>query len=294
VNLFVTAMLAGLAIGSIYGLVGVGLTIVYNTTKVFNLAQGDLVMVGIMSSFWLLDLHQLPQVVDLPLVIAITTLVAAFEERVVVRPFLREERVSSLGWMIATLGFAVVVETIVIVRLGGGDAPIPSPIPLGGFHVGGVILVYRSLYVIGAFVVLISLLGFFFQRTWLGQAMRATSQDREAAGLRGINPVATARTAFLLAGVSAGIAGYVIGPTVFANPTVGLGFTLKGFLALAIGGFGSIRGAVAGGLLLGVAEQLFDTYVDSNFEVMVGVALVLLVLTVRPQGLFKAPTTRTV
>jgi branched-chain amino acid transport system permease protein len=293
-TLFLSALLNGLAVGAIYGLVGVGLTVIYNTTRVFNLAQGDLVVVAIMTSYWLLDLHRLAEGTALVLVIVITVLVALFEERVIVRPFFVGDRVGTLGWFIATLGFGSVIEGVLIIRLGSGVQAIPSPISLGAVHIGQLILAYRQLFTVAVFLVSMAVLGYFFTRTWLGRAMRAVAQDREAADLRGINPLTMSKTAFLVAGVAAGIAGFVVAPAFGSDPTVGLELTLKGFLALAIGGFGSVRGAVAGGLLLGVAEQLFDFYVNSNLEILVGVVVVLIVLTIRPQGLFRAPTQRSV
>jgi branched-chain amino acid transport system permease protein len=156
------------------------------------------------------------------------------------------------------------------------------------------VLGYRQLLVIGTFVGVIVVLEAFYSRTWTGQAMLGAAQDREAASLVGINPAVMSRTAFVMAGMLAGVAGYVIAPITFSNPAVGLAFTLKGFLALAIGGFGSIRGAVVGGLALGVGEQLFDTYVSSNYEIVVGAVLVLLVLSARPEGLFRTSAARTV
>jgi branched-chain amino acid transport system permease protein len=295
VNVFLTTIVAGLAIGSIYGLVGIGYTVSFNATRVFNLAQGDLVMVGIMSSYFGLDVLKLPQVVDFVLVLLFVGLVAAFEERAVVRPFLRKSGVASFGWFIATLGFSAVIETVVNVSFGHHDiVGIPSPLPLSGIHVGSSVIGYRQLLVIGSFVAVIVLLELFYARTWTGQAMRSAAEDREAASLIGINPETMSRRAFFMSGLLAGLAGYVIAPITFSNPSVGLGFTLKGFLALAIGGFGSIRGAVIGGIALGVCEQLFDSYGSSNYEIVVGAVLVLLVLTFRPEGLFKTTAARSV
>jgi branched-chain amino acid transport system permease protein len=295
VDLFLTTVIAGLAIGSIYGLVGIGFTVSFNATRVFNLAQGDLVMVGIMTSYYVLDVLKLPQIAALFLVLAFVGLIAAVEERTVVRPFLKKTGTASFGWFIATLGFSAVLETSVNVLFGHHNVvAIPSPLPLSGFHVGSAVIGYRQLLVIGTFVVVIVLLELFYGRTWTGQAMRSAAEDREAASLIGVNPVVMSRTAFIMAGVIAGIAGFVIAPITFSNPTVGLGFTLKGFLALAIGGFGSVRGAVAGGLALGVGEQLFDTYGSSNYEIVVGAVLLLLVLSVRPEGLFRTTAARTV
>jgi branched-chain amino acid transport system permease protein len=295
VGLFLSTVVAGLAIGSIYGLVGVGYTVSFNATRVFNLAQGDLVMVGIMSSYFGLDVLKLPQIVDFLLVVGFVGLIAGFEERAVVRPFLRKRGVASFGWFIATLGFSSVIETVVSVSFGHHDiVAIPSPLPLSGIHLGSSVLGYRQLLVIGSFAAVIVLLELFYGRTWTGQAMRSSAEDREAASLVGVNPEAMSMRAFLMAGMLAGLAGYVIAPITFSNPTVGLGFTLKGFLALAIGGFGSIRGAVVGGLALGIAEQIFDVYGSSNYEIVVGAGLVLLVLVLRPEGLFRTTAARTV
>lgn len=294
-NVFVTTVLAGLAIGSVYGLVGIGYTVSFNATRVFNLAQGDLVMVGIMSSYFGLDVLKLPQAADAVLVVLFVGLVSAFEERTVVRPFLKKSGVASFGWFIATLGFSSVVETVVNVSFGHHDiVAIPSPLPLSGIHVGSSVIGYRQLLVIGTFAAVIVLLELFYTRTWTGQAMRGAAEDREAASLVGVNPEVMSRRAFLMAGMLAGLAGYVIAPITFSNPSVGLGFTLKGFLALAIGGFGSIRGAVVGGVALGLCEQLFDSYGSSNYEIVVGAVLVLLVLSLRPEGLFKTSAARTV
>jgi branched-chain amino acid transport system permease protein len=124
--------------------------------------------------------------------------------------------------------------------------------------------------------------------------MRATAEDRDAASLRGINPITVSRTAFLLGGLIAGLAAFVVAPLTFSDPTVGLTYTLDGFLALAIGGFGSILGAISGGLLLGVATQMFDVYIGAKFDVVTGLILLLVILTFRPEGLFRTTVGRTV
>ncbi len=290
-SVFVAALLGGLAIGSIYGLVGIGYTVIYNATRVFNLAQGDLVGVGVMMSFLFLDvLHQSEWVTAIAVLLSVM-IVAGIEEQFVVRPFLKKTGAATFGWFIATLGFSAIIEAIIALAFGHHPiVAIPSPFPLSGIHFGSAVLAYRKIFVIGVFLVVIVLLEFFYGRTWMGQAMRGTAEDREAASLRGINPVTMSRTSFLMAGLIAGVAGFVIAPLTLSRPDVGLAFTLYGFLALAIGGFGSIRGAVVGGLVLGIAQQLFDAYANPNYEIVVGVVLVLLVLAVRPQGLFKSAT----
>jgi branched-chain amino acid transport system permease protein len=295
VTLFLTAVIAGIAVGSIYAIVGIGYTVIFSATRVFNLAQGDLVMVGVMSSYYVLVVLEWPQWTAAVLVVLFVAAVALFEERFVVRRFLKKQGTASFGWFIATLGFSLILETVVNVSFGRHPiVSIPSPFALSGVHIGDLLIGYRQLFVIISFVVIIAALEFFYQRTWMGQAMRGTAEDRDAASLLGINPVVASRVAFGLAGAVAGFAGYAIAPITFSDPNVGLAFTLKGFLALAIGGFGSIRGAIVGGLLLGVSESVWVLYRGSTYEPLVGVVLVLGVLLIRPQGLFNTPTTRTV
>jgi branched-chain amino acid transport system permease protein len=115
----------------------------------------------------------------------------------------------------------------------------------------------------------------FYKRTWLGTAMRGVAEDREVAALRGIDALQISRLAFAIAGLVTALAAFVVAPIVSADVSVGLTYGLKGFIALAAGGFGSLRGCVIGGLLLGVAEQMFDLYVSSNYEILAGLILVL-------------------
>lgn len=297
-HVFLVALVAGVTIGSLYGLIGIGYTVIFNATRVFNLAQGDLVMLGIMSSYFTLDVLKWNEWETVVTVLPFVTAVAVLEERTVVRPFLRRRDGSGgsgIGWFISTLGFSLMIETVVNLLFGTHSiVAIPSPLSIGGFRFGTVIIGYRQMLVVGTFVVMIILLELFYGRTWTGRAMRATAEDRDAGSLTGINPARMSASAFALGGVLAAVAGLVIAPITFSDPSVGLNYTLKGFLALAIGGFGSIRGAIAGGLLLGVGEQVWDLYFGSNYEVVAGLAILLAILALRPEGLFRITVARAV
>jgi branched-chain amino acid transport system permease protein len=120
------------------------------------------------------------------------------------------------------------------------------------------------------------------------------AEDREVAALRGIDALRVSRLAFVIAGLVTALAAFAIAPIVSSDVTVGLTYGLMGFIALAIGGFGSLRGCVIGGLLLGIAQQMFDLYINSNFDILAGLILVLLVLAVRPTGLFGTRAVREV
>jgi branched-chain amino acid transport system permease protein len=137
-----------------------------------------------------------------------------------------------------------------------------------------------------SFVVVCLVLLVFYKRTWTGQAMRATAADRDIAMLRGIDVKRISQLAFLIAGLAAGIGGYVVAPIVYSDPSIGLNYAIKGFIALALGGFGSMRGAIVGALALGVAEQVYDVYGNASYEITISVGVLIVILLIRPTGLF--------
>lgn len=293
-TLFVNAVITGLAVGAVYGLITIGYTVVFNATRVFNLAQGDLVMVGVLLSYWVLDVQHWPQGVAVVVVLAGVAAVALVEERVAVRPFLKRSR-DNIGWFISTLAFGLVLETVVI-RLYGNNPPrpVPSPLPSRRLHLGSIATRPQLLFAIGVLIVVTVAVEVFYRRTWLGQAMRATADDRDVAALRGIDPRRVSVLAFLIGGLLAGVGGFVVAPIVYADVTIGLTYSIKGFIALAIGGFGSIRGGIIGALSIGVAEQLFDLYIDPRYEIVASLALLMIILAVRPTGLFRNAVVREV
>jgi branched-chain amino acid transport system permease protein len=134
----------------------------------------------------------------------------------------------------------------------------------------------------------------FYNHTWLGRATAATAEDRGLAAMRGISPTRISMLSFAIAGLIAGLGGFVIAPITFANVSIGLTYSLKGFIALALGGFGSIRGAVIGAWCLGVAEQLFDLYGNPSYEILASVIVLSVVLGLRPTGLFGHTQARSV
>jgi branched-chain amino acid transport system permease protein len=243
-------------------------------------------MVGVLLSYYLLDVEHLPEAAAAVVVLAAVTGLAVFEERFVVRPFL-SRRQDNIGWFIATLAFSLIIETVVVKLYGNKPPePIPSPLSTHAIDIAGQSLSPQLLVAIAALVVITIAIELFYNHTWIGRAMRATAQDRDLAALRGIEPTRISMLAFAIGGLVAGIAGFAIAPIVFANTSLGLTYSLAGFITLAIGGFGSIRGAVAGAWLLGVAEQLFDLYGSPRYQSVIDLVLLMVVLIVRPNGLF--------
>jgi branched-chain amino acid transport system permease protein len=293
-TLFLTALFAGLAVGSVYGLIALSYTVVFNSTAIFNVAQGDLMMAGVLVAYFCLDRWHLAQILTLLIIIAVVVTLSLVEERVAVRPFVKRPTVG-LGWFIATLAFSLVIETVASIIYGQNPVvPIPSALGSGSVHVAGVHVANKFILAFATMIVILVALEVFYKRTWLGTAMRGVAEDREVAALRGIDALRISRLAFIIAGLVTGLAAFVVAPIVSADVSVGLTYGLKGFIALAVGGFGSLRGCVIGGLLLGVAEQMFDLYISSNYEILAALILVLLVLAVRPSGLFGRTAVREV
>jgi branched-chain amino acid transport system permease protein len=293
-TLFLTALFAGLAVGSVYGLIALSYTVVFSSTSIFNIAQGDLMMAGVLMSYFCLDRWHLPQIVALFAVIAFVIALSLLEERVAVRPFLKRPGLGGLGWFIATLAFSLVIETAASDIYGQNPvAAIPGPFS-GTVSIAGVRVADNFILAFAAMIVVMLALELFYKRSWLGTAMRGVAEDREVASLRGIDALRISRLAFIIAGLVTALAAFVVAPIVSANVSVGLVYGLKGFIALAAGGFGSLRGCVLGGLLLGVGEQMFDLYVNSNYEVLAGLILILVILAVKPTGIFGTRAVREV
>jgi branched-chain amino acid transport system permease protein len=293
-TLFLTALFAGLAVGSVYGLIALSYTVVFNSTSIFNIAQGDLMMAGVLVAYFCLDRWHLAQILTLLIIIGVVVSLSLVEERVAVRPFVKRP-VVGLGWFIATLAFSLILETVASIIYGQNPVvPIPGALGNGTVTIAGVHVATKFILAFVTMIVVMVALEVFYKRTWLGTAMRGVAEDREVAALRGIDALRISRLAFLIAGLVTALAAFVVAPIVSADVTVGLTYGLKGFIALAIGGFGSLRGCVIGGLLVGVAEQMFDLYVSSNYEILASLILVLLVLAVRPSGLFGTTAVREV
>jgi len=287
------AVVTGIAVGSVYGLVALGYTVVYAATRVFNLAQGNLLTVGVLLAYYLLAVQGWSWFFALPAIAASVAVISVMEERMVVRPALR--RADSIGWFITTLAFGNILYNFYTHIYGNEEArAVPSPLTSSAVHIGSVVISPQELLALGSLIALTAFIEVFYLRTWWGQAMRAVAEDREAASMRGIDPGRIGLLAFLIGGLIAGVGGFVLGPILFSDVNIGLGISLKGFIAIALGGFGSIRGALAGAWALGVAEQVMDLHASATYEPLAGLGLLLLVLLVRPTGVFGAATEREV
>ena len=275
-------LLSGMTIGAIYALVALGFAIIYNASHVINFAQGEFVMIGGMTTVWLIQLG-MPLVVAIGLAVLASVAVGMALERFAIEPARGASPVTliiiTIGASILLRGLATLVwdKQLHAMPAFSGDTPI---------QIGGATLLPQSLWVMGITLLIVLLLGWFFGRTLLGKAVLATSHNPMAAQLCGIN---VRFVLFLSFGLSAGlgaIAGILIAPITLTSWDVGVMLGLKGFAAAILGGLGSGVGAVVGGLVLGIAESLGAGYISSAYKDAIAFVIILAVLFFMPSGLF--------
>lgn len=276
-----TLIFSAATIGAVYALVATGYNIVFIASDVFNFAHAQLMMLGVFLAYaGLAILHWSAWEVFL-FAGAVVAVLAVVEERIAIRPVRSNEAV-----LVTTVGVATLIN-------GGTQliwGPAPHQVPFFAVDANVTILggqILRSeIVIIGFTVALVVLLIIFSRRTLVGLAMLAIAEDREAATLRGINIRRYGWAAFAFSGLVAGVAGPIIGPQTFASVTLATSVALYGFVALAIGGFGSLLGALIGGLAVGLAQEFAARYWGSNYSDIAVFVILMIVLLIRPNGLF--------
>jgi branched-chain amino acid transport system permease protein len=279
---FLQFLFSGVTLGATYGLVGLGFSIIYNASHVINFAQGEFVMMGGMGTVFFLGLG-LPMPVAILAAIALTTLFGFGLERFAIAPA-RGANVVTL--IIITIGASIVMRGLAQVIWGKEFHAVP---PFSGddpITIGGATILPQSLWVLGITVLLVIALRFFFEKTIMGKAIIATSLNRDAAMLMGINVRFVLFISFGLSAALGAIAGILISPITLTNFEAGIMLGLKGFCAAILGGLGNGMGAVAGGLIVGIAEAMGAGYLISEYKDAIAFVLILLVLFFKPSGLF--------
>lgn len=279
-------IISGLGMGSIYALVALGFNIIFKTTDAINFAQGEWVMLGGVVAASLL--HGTGAAYYWPMLMiaaAAVATVAILSERLVINP-LRTPRPMLITLM--TIGLAIATKSLVMLIFGKDPSGFPSFSGDTPLHVAGASIAPQTLWICGTMVAVMIATQLFFERTYIGKALRATAADRTAARLVGIDVRRMTMWSFGIAGLIGAIAGTCITPMIFTNYSAGTMLGFKGFSAAMLGGIGSLYGAVAGGLLLGVLEALGSGLIASEFKDATAFIALLLILFVRPSGLFGA------
>ena len=273
----------GLAIGCIYALVSCGFVWVYNAVGAVNFAHGELVMVGAflgVTASLALGLSPGPALL---LAVLGSGVVGLVFQRVAYYPVRHRPPVT---FIIVSIGMSILLRNAALVVWG------PDPVSLPGFmgramvRVGSGSISANHLLIIGVTLATFGLQHLFFTRTRLGRWLEATAQDQEAARLMGIRVNRMIALTFVLSAAVAALAGYLVVPVIFVSAEMGLFVILKAFIAMVIGGFGSIPGTLAGGVFLGVLELLTAFFISSHYKDVFAFLLLILILLVRPEGFF--------
>ncbi|MDR1315980.1 MAG: branched-chain amino acid ABC transporter permease [Spirochaetales bacterium] len=267
-------ILGGLGIGSVYALLGLGFTMIFAGTRRINFAHGDIMIIGGFTGLVLLRLFPSVPVLAYTLAPLCVGLFSACVERVLLRPLQQAE---PLKFVISTIGLSIVLK--IIMKLIWGPEPLGYPAlepPLG---------MSVQLLIFAAAVALMIVLQLFMLSTRTGRCLRALSQDRYAARLMGVNVSFAISVTYFIAGTLAGIAGMMVGQLFFIGNSMGTVLGLKSFIAALIGGLGNIPGTIAGGLFLGVVENLSSGLISSAYKNAISLLFLVAVLLVRPEGL---------
>ncbi|WP_278913277.1 branched-chain amino acid ABC transporter permease [Deinococcus wulumuqiensis] len=279
---FLQQIFNALALGGVYALVALGLTLVYGVMKIPNFAHGGLYMLGAYLSYAGLSTLGLGYVPALLLSAVCVALLAALMERLIFFPLRDAPHVHP---MIAALGVLFFLEAGVQLIWGADFKQVAEPVP-GILNLGGVTITWQRLIVLAASVLAMLGLNFFLRRTLTGATIEAMSQNREGARLVGINTAQVGMLTFAISGALAAIGAALIAPIVSVTPAMGEIMNLKVFAIIILGGMGSVPGAIVGAFLLAFAE-VFGGYINLDFAEVIGFAMLVIVLAIRPQGLFR-------
>lgn len=280
----IQAAASGLLNGGIYALIGIGLTIVFGVMRIVNFAHGAMVMAGMYATYFLFERLGVDPFLSVLVVMPAMFLFGALIQKWLIAPVLKAPE---LNQILLTEGISIVMINLALLAFTANYLTMSTSYAGAALRLGAISV---SLPQMGAFLIALAITGslyFFLMRTELGRQIRAAAQDAEAAELIGIDVGRIRQMTFGLGAAAAGAAGSLLMPIYYrVDPYAGSPFGLKAFVVVVLGGMGSVTGALAGGLLLGVAESLGAVYISTGYKDAFGFAIFLLALTLRPSGLF--------
>ncbi len=282
---FIQQLVNGLSLGAIYALIALGYTMVYGIIKLINFAHGDIMMVGAFVGFYSVTLLGTNVWFAMLFAMIICAILGILIEKVAYRPLRNSTRIAAL---ITAIGVSFFLEYMTIFILGPAQKVFPaSAFPVKSYHLAGLTISNKDVFVILSAVVLMLILQYIIKWTKTGKAMRAVSLDQEAAVLMGISVDRTISITFAIGSALAAAAGVMLGvyyDTI--NPLMGIIPGLKAFIAAVLGGIGIIPGAMVGGFVMGLLETMVSGYGSSLYRDAVAYLVLILILLIKPTGLF--------
>ncbi|MBE6575568.1 MAG: branched-chain amino acid ABC transporter permease [Ruminococcaceae bacterium] len=286
---FISTLIDGLSLGSLYALVALGYSMVYGIAKMLNFAHGDVIMIGIYTLFVTLGaLGTSPLMLTLSALIMIVfcALLGFTIEKLAYKPL---RTASPLSVLITAIGVSYLLQNIALLVFGSRQQKVPTYFSLGSIYIGGVQIELLSLLILAVTVLIMILLSLFINKTKLGSAMLAVSEDKGAAQLMGINVNATISLTFVIGSALAGVGALLYAAKMpWVGPYTGSVFGIKAFAAAVFGGIGSIPGAMIGGVLIGIIEAMMNVFLPdalSNASDGFAYLVLIIMLVLKPSGL---------
>lgn len=279
---FLQLLVSGLSQGCVYGLIALGFVLIYKATELVNFAQGDIMMFGAFFAYTFLDVLAWPFVPGLLATLVVMAIFGVILERIFMRRMIGEPPFATL---MLTIGLGFLLRAVAGAIWGSDPRSVTTPYAGEVVQIGGVVMGYENIAIMVGTVTLCVVLYLFFRFSRVGIAMQATSENQLAAYFVGIPVKRIFSLVWAISAMIAALAGALIAPISLVEPQLGF-LGVKAFAAAIVGGFGSLPGAIIGGLVVGVAEQFAGLYLPPGFSDTVAYLILLLVLVVRPEGLF--------
>ncbi len=273
----------GIVLGSTYGLMAIGLTILFGILNIINLAHGEIYMLGAFVAYFLVVLWEVDFFIALLAATVAMGILGVVAERLVFRP-LRDK--DEINYFIVSMGLLTFLQNLALLLWGTEPRSMALPQASETLRIGEIIITVQRLYTVVIAVGVIFGLHFFIKHSRMGKAMRAMEQDREAALTVGVGINEVSSFTFFLGSALAGAAGALMGSLFIVNPIMGFGPLLKAFVIVIFGGLGSVLGAIVGGLILGMTEVLGASYISSAYQDAFAFIILILILSFKPTGLF--------
>ena len=282
-TLFLSQLINGVVLGSIYALLSLGMTMIFGIMGIVNFAQGELYMLGAYVGFYLIMVLKVPFLAALAISMVIMAIAGLLIERFPFRPILGKPDESMI---LATVGVSILLMNGAILLFGADPRRVETPFSDIFMDIGILSISIQRIMVLGFTALLIVLLTLFIKKTKMGKAMRACQQDLKAARIVGINTTRVAQITCMIGAALAAAAGVMVAPMFFVSPTMGLKVIAKAFVVVILGGLGNVPGAIMGGFVIGIAENLTAGFISSELKDIIPFSILILILLCKPEGIF--------
>jgi branched-chain amino acid transport system permease protein len=277
-------LISGVSTGIVYGMIAMGMVLIFRAVGVMNFAQGDFLMLGGYLSYTFNRLFNMPIVISLVIAAVLMGIVGVIFQRISYWP-LRKAQTRAI--IVSAMGASMALKEGA--RLSWGSIPVTTDrVISGNYKIAGASIQYQYVAVIGISIILMALVYILLEKTFIGSVLQATAQDQYTSSLMGIPVVLSISLTFALSAIITGIGGGLLAPLFFLNSTMGATAGAKAFAAIVIGGFGNVQGAIVGGLIVGLVESFGGAYISTTYQLVIIYLVLVAVLMIKPQGIFSA------